>query len=192
MEHFGTVGTLWNVWNTFALFCVTQIEFHLFLDMIVHIPVYLTLANKLYLSSKINIDPLLISTKNIYGLFIYNCLNKGTGLKQPEDIRVDPKYSQTVTLEIPELIFYTKGIHFTNRANHSLNLFIKRLMLEDFHGYMDFHYKLNRTPLRQAIWDWMFKSNLYEDAIALRTLEKNYERYRKSDDSSSFPKRIFA
>lgn len=150
--------------------------------MIVHIPIYLTLTNKLYLSSKIYIDPLLISTKNIYGLFIYNCLIKGTGQKQPEDIRVEQKYSETVTLKIPELIFYTMGIHFTNRSNHSLNLFIKKLMLEDFHGYMDFHYKLNCNPLKQAIWDSLVKSNLYEDAIVVRTLEKDYERYRKSDD----------
>jgi len=41
------------------------------------------------------------------------------------------------------------------------------------------------VKLRQAIWDWMLRSNLHEDALALRTLEKDYERYRKATYEST-------
>ena len=154
--------------------------------MIVQIPIHTTLANKLFLSSKIGIEPLVVSTKNIYGMFIYGMLEKpAASLRVAKDMELTPKYTESINLQISELIFNTQGIHWSNKANHLFNLFVKEQMKEDFHRYMDFHFVLNKVQLRQAIGDWMIKSNLYEDALALRTLEKDYERYRKRSQSLS-------
>lgn len=148
-----------------------------FYFMIVQIPIHLTLPNKLYLSARVDMEPLLVTTKNVFGMFIYGMLEKGsTGRK---DIDLSEKYTEVVKLQISEKIFNTRGIHWSNQSNHLFNLFVSELMKDDFHEYMDYHFLLNKVQLRQAIWDWMQRNNLYEDAIALRTLEKDYERYRK-------------
>lgn len=150
--------------------------------MIVQVPIRLTLANKLFLSSKVEIAPLIVSTKNIYGMFIYGLLEK-TYHNTPREDQAQDKYSETVTIQISELIFNTQGIHWSVKSNHLLNLFIKEQLKDDFHAYMDYHFLLNKVQLRQAIGDWMVRSNLHEDALALRTLEKDYERYRKRNRS---------
>lgn len=158
--------------------------------MIVHIPIRLTLANQLFLSSKIGIDPLVVSTKNIYGMFIYGLLEKSNYSISQVDYEAQGKYTETVTIQISELIFNTQGIHWSTKSNHLLNLFIKEQLKDDFHNYMDYHFLLNKVQLRQAIGDWMQRSNLHEDALALRTLEKDYERYRKRQRNSTLIKYI--
>lgn len=158
--------------------------------MIVHIPIRLTLANQLFLSSKIGIDPLVVSTKNIYGMFIYGLLEKSNSRISQVDYEAQGRYTETVTIQISELIFNTQGIHWSTKSNHLLNLFIKEQLKDDFHNYMDYHFLLNKVQLRQAIGDWMQRSNLHEDALALRTLEKDYERYRKRQRNSTLIKYI--
>lgn len=153
--------------------------------MIVQIPIHLTLANKLYLSCKVDVDPIVISTKNIYGMFIYGLLEKNyIDISKEPDVK--EKYPEVVAIQISELIFNTQGIHWSYKSNHLFNLFIKEQMKNDFHTYMDYHFLLNKVQLRQAIWDWMQKCNIHEDAFALRSLEKDYERYRKRNKSIEY------
>lgn len=154
--------------------------------MIVQIPIHVTLANKLYLSSKTGITPLVISTKNIFGMFIYGLLEKSNSSIGPKEGELIEKYPEVITIQISELIFNTQGISWSTKSNHLFNLFVKEQMKNDFHEYMDYHFLLNKVQLRQAIWDWMQKSNLHEDAFALRTLEKDYERYRKKNKGVLF------
>jgi hypothetical protein len=88
------------------------------------------------------------------------------------------KYDHSITVQITERAFKNSGYCVPNRTLIDFNTMVRFTFLEEFHVYMDFHVTYNRSQIRQCIIDFMRKCNLHEDIIGIRTLEKDYERYR--------------
>ncbi|MGJ1366296.1 hypothetical protein [Sphingobacterium spiritivorum] len=155
--------------------------------MIVHRPIYLTPANRLFLSSKFDPDQFILSRRNKYGMFLYLMLGRFDPQKDGRrDAKVClEKYPDKLTLMISESKYLARGMYISNTNMIYFNQFVKGEMMEEFFQYMDLNFKLNRFPLKRSILTWMTKSNLHEDVISLRTLEKAYERYRTAEDKKT-------
>lgn len=146
--------------------------------MIVELPIALTEVNKLYLSSKFDIEPFKLSKKNIYGLFLFNTLSKKRNVPG-RDILIDfKKYNHFINIHLTEIDFKSRGVYLSNQVVLDFNSLVRMKMLEEFHFYMDVQFHYNKIQIRQAIQDFMTLCNLHEDVIGIRTLEKDYERYR--------------
>lgn len=150
--------------------------------MIVEIPILVTEVNKLYLSSKFETSPFVLSKKNIFGIFLLNSLCKKRMLPL-NNHRIDiSKYDHSITIQITERAFKNSGYCLPNKTLIDFNNMVRFQFLDEFHSYMDFHITYNRSQIRQCIIDFMRKCNLHEDIIGIRTLEKDYERYRDRQD----------
>ncbi len=146
--------------------------------MIVEIPILVTEVNKYYLASKFDVDPFILTKKNIFGIFLLNSLCKKKNLPINNHKMDIAKYDHSITVQITERAFKNSGYCVPNKTLIDFNNMVRFIFLDEFHAYMDFHVTYNRSQIRQCIIDFMRKCNLHEDIIGIRTLEKDYERYR--------------
>lgn len=149
--------------------------------MIVTLPIAVSQEVKLYLSSKLSVDPFVLTRKNKFGLFLDNCIGRYNGeIDKLMDSKLDlSAYPETLQVQITESKFRLKGFYFSHEKQRDFNYFVIRVMYDDFYDYMMFHHQLNQEKVQQAIFDWREKRNLDEDVLSYKTLAKSYERHRK-------------
>ncbi|MFD2961324.1 MULTISPECIES: hypothetical protein [Olivibacter] len=152
-----------------------------FYIMIVTLPIAVSQEVKLYLSSKLPVDPFVLTRKNKFGLFLDNCLSRyNAETDKLLDKKVDlSAYNDVLRIQLTESKFRLKGFYFSNEKQRDFNYFVTRIMYDDFYDYMLFHHQLNQEKVQQAILDWREKRNLNEDVLSYKTLAKSYERHRK-------------
>jgi hypothetical protein len=134
---------------------------------------------KKYLSFKVQTDPLILSKTHAYGIFLYHCLVRISDKNRPAYVEVDTiKYPDSIQVMISEDMWRRKGWYIHSQKQADFNKFVAKLIDEEFHYYMDIQTQDNKQKIYSSFLKFREKYDFTEDDMPIKTMEKNYERYR--------------
>ncbi len=146
---------------------------------------------KKYLSSKVKTDPLILSKTHAYGIFLYHCLVRISDKNRPAYAEVDiEKYPESIKVVISEDMWRRKGWYIHSQKQADFNKFVAKILDEEFHYYMDIQTQDNHQKIYTSFLKFREKYDFTEDDMPIKTMEKNYERYRVELSRSLSDKRI--
>lgn len=136
---------------------------------------------KKYLAGKVKTDPMALSKTNPYGIFLYNCLVRLNGKVRACLVGVDTdKYPSVLKVKISEDMWQRKGWYLHPQKQVDFNNLIIKMLDDEFHYYMDVQTQLLGHKIYTSFLRFREKFDFTEDDMPIKTMEKNYERYRKS------------
>nr|WP_199083050.1 hypothetical protein [Pedobacter sp. ASV19] len=147
--------------------------------MIIEIKIAVKPIIKKYLSSKVKTDPMILSRTNAYGIFIYNCLVRMSGKGKASLVGVDTnKYPEVLKITVSEDMWRRKGWYMHPQKQIDFNKFIAKLLDDEFHYFMDLNTQVLGHKIYGSFLQFREKFDFTEDDLPIKTMEKNYERYR--------------
>jgi len=146
---------------------------------------------KKYLSLKVNTTPLILSKTHAYGIFLYHCLVRISDKNRPAYSAVDTeKYPDSIKVVISEDMWRRKGWYIHSQKQADFNKFVAKMLDEEFHYYMDIQTQDNHQKIYTSFLKFREKYDFTEDDMPIKTMEKNYERYRLELSRSLSDKKI--
>jgi hypothetical protein len=134
---------------------------------------------KKYLSAKVKTNPMILSRTNIYGIFLYNCLVRVRWKVKACLIGVDTdKYPDILNVVISEDMWQRKGWYIHPQKQADFNNLIAKMLDDEFHYFMDIQTMELGQKIYSSFLKFREKFDLTEDDMPIKTMEKNYQRYR--------------
>ncbi|MBB2149159.1 hypothetical protein [Pedobacter gandavensis] len=136
---------------------------------------------KKYLSAKVKTDPMILSKTNTYGIFLYNCLVRISGKVRACLVGVDTeKYPEILKVVISEDMWQRRGWYLHPQKQTDFNNLITKMLDNEFHYYMDIQTQELNQKIYPSFLRFREKFDFTEDDLPIKTMEKNYQRYRTS------------
>jgi len=137
---------------------------------------------KKYLAAKVKTDPMILSKTNAYGIFLYNCLVRITSSKvklclRDNGVDID-KYTEVINVKISEDMWRRVGWYVHPLKQADFNKFIAKMLDDEFHYFMDVQIQEMSHKIYPSFLKFREKFDFTEDDMPIKTMEKNYERYR--------------
>lgn len=134
---------------------------------------------KKYLAGKVKTDPMILSKTNPYGIFLINCLVRLSGKARACLVGVDiEKYPEILKVVISEDMWQRIGWYLHPKKQVDFNNLIAKMLDDEFHYYMDIQTQELNQKIYPSFLRFREKFDFTEDDLPIKTMEKNYQRYR--------------
>lgn len=136
---------------------------------------------KKYLAKDFPVEPFVIDRMNAYSLFLYNCLESYRQLSAEVEkpYQIDKKiFRSELKTAIGEMYWNTKGDSISEANQFFFNKFVSYNFNEELYRYLRMRIT-TKGSLNKAIFGFLEYYELSEDDLALKTVQKIYERRHK-------------
>jgi hypothetical protein len=151
--------------------------------MSIEIPIAVSPVVKKYIAHRHDITPFVVSRSNHYGIFLHNCLTR-LKFHQDKAEQIACKdlnlniYSEKLMLGLTEDLYSRKGYYIHPRKQYDFNRLVELIMNQDFYFCVDTLTQIKGMKMNEAFYHYRDIYHFTEDDLALKTMQKRYERYQ--------------
>jgi hypothetical protein len=134
---------------------------------------------KKFIANDYQVDPFILTTNNLYGIFLFNSLEKPSPRvlkKIDEEDDLDPAiYSETLEVLFSEKYWEVNGCLITQHRQYLFNKFASYVFHDEFYKYVK-----NRIgpkgSINRAIFNFRDIYSISEDELSFKTIQRAFQR----------------
>lgn len=142
------------------------------------VPIAIKPFIKKFIEKDFSADPFVVTTNNLYGIFLFTCLEKASPklLRAEREFALDAGiYSGSLKILISENYWNKYGCIITPQKQYHFNKFVSYQFHEEFYKYVR-----NRIgakgSINQAIFDFRDIYGISEDDLSFKTIQRAFQR----------------
>jgi len=151
------------------------------------IPVAIKPYIKKFIGKEYQVEPFVLSTNNLYGIFLFNCLQKPSPklIRSIDDVDSMPVsvYNDTLKVMISENYWNKYGCIISPQKQYHFNKFVAYQFNEEFYKYVKNRIG-SKGSINKAIITFRDNYDISEDELSFKTIQRAFQRRNQSVNTS--------